>query len=117
MSSLPTKPSRSDTTTQPRPDPVLALLSVVLPLICCRAFSKEELVYVRLRIEKIGDQLALQVIERLGDSSDRIGNPIAAILGAAGAVRRDRMMRDEADRASADLEASRARREARKESV
>lgn len=91
MATLPSpKPSSRDQITD--------AISVVVPLMCGRAFSPEELAYIRLRIDDIprGDLAA--ILRRLGDTADRIGNPIAAIRGAARDMRLDRDQRAEADR-------------------
>ncbi len=101
-------------TTRPREiDPITAVISVVVPLICGRSIPPEELAYVRMRVAEIPVELLGAALEQLGDTADRSGNPIAAIRAKAAAIQKERNGLATAAKISAEIDATSAEDRAR----
>ncbi len=100
-----TLPNRSPST---KPDPLVAALSVICPLICGRMITPPELAYIRTRISRQPADVLLEAIEWLGDHADRVSNPIAAILDRCAVIRRDRDLRETAKACEYDVLAAKA---------
>ncbi len=105
------KPFNLALTRRPEPvrDSIMAALSVVVPLICGRSITTEELVYVRNRVAKPdispdGIKVLAEALEELGDTADRVGNPIAAIRAKVATILKARRDAEGPARLSAEID-------------
>lgn len=93
------------TRSNPTVDGLTAALSVVVPMICGRSFTAQEIGYIRARLDGIPSKEIEAALVYLGDTADRVGNPIAAIRRRVQEVRRDRSEHATARRMTEQIEA------------
>ena len=87
-------------------DGLLDSLAVIVPLICGRSVSEEEILYVRSRVGTLPRDVLCDALLELGDTADRVGNPIAAIRGKVATILKARNGVATADRISAEIAAT-----------
>ncbi len=91
--------------TRRKDDPIMAALSVVVPLICGRNIPQEELAYIWKRVSGLPINTLAEALEELGDTADRVGNPIAAIRAKVATILKARRDADGPARLSAEIDA------------